>query len=146
MYRRYRMDYMKFVNYHRDTNADITIGAIPYGADRAKDFGLMKIDEKRRVKVGARARGHACMHACMHRWMLGHLPAARSCSWVRLWGFRTLGRGLRMAHMGMHACMWSSCGKPHVLFSRATTAEAWVARRAAGSTCRWGGGGALGPC
>ncbi|GLC41372.1 Glucose-1-phosphate adenylyltransferase [Pleodorina starrii] len=45
----YRMDYMKFVNYHRETNADITIGCIPYGSDRAKEFGLMKIDDKRRV-------------------------------------------------------------------------------------------------
>ncbi|MEW5305203.1 MAG: hypothetical protein WDW36_007761 [Sanguina aurantia] len=45
----YRMDYMKFVNYHRDSNADITIGSIAYGSERAKEFGLMKIDDKRRV-------------------------------------------------------------------------------------------------
>jgi glucose-1-phosphate adenylyltransferase len=45
----YRMDYMKFVNYHRDANADITIGCLAYGSDRAKEFGLMKIDENRRV-------------------------------------------------------------------------------------------------
>ena len=50
------MDYMKFVNYHRETNADITIGCIAYGSDRAKEFGLMKIDEKRRVTVRARDR------------------------------------------------------------------------------------------
>lgn len=49
---RYRMDYMKFVNYHRETNADVTIGCIAYGSDRAKEFGLMKIDDKRRVMVG----------------------------------------------------------------------------------------------
>lgn len=49
----YRMDYMKFVNYHRETNADITIGCIAYGSDRAKEFGLMKIDDKRRVTVSA---------------------------------------------------------------------------------------------
>ncbi|MEW5310284.1 MAG: hypothetical protein WDW38_002096 [Sanguina aurantia] len=47
----YRMDYMKFVNYHRDSNADITIGSIAYGSERAKEFGLMKIDDKRRVTV-----------------------------------------------------------------------------------------------
>ncbi len=47
----YRMDYMKFVNYHRETNADVTIGCIPYGSDRAKEFGLMKIDKDRRVLV-----------------------------------------------------------------------------------------------
>eukprot|EP00197_Chlamydomonas_leiostraca_P013005 CAMPEP_0202865908 /NCGR_PEP_ID=MMETSP1391-20130828/6669_1 /ASSEMBLY_ACC=CAM_ASM_000867 /TAXON_ID=1034604 /ORGANISM="Chlamydomonas leiostraca, Strain SAG 11-49" /LENGTH=514 /DNA_ID=CAMNT_0049545799 /DNA_START=33 /DNA_END=1577 /DNA_ORIENTATION=- len=45
----YRMDYMKFVNYHRETDADVTIGCIPYGSDRAKEFGLMKIDDNRRV-------------------------------------------------------------------------------------------------
>ncbi|KAG1652094.1 hypothetical protein FOA52_001015, partial [Chlamydomonas sp. UWO 241] len=45
----YRMDYMKFVNYHREMNADITIGALPNGPEKAKDFGLMKIDENRRV-------------------------------------------------------------------------------------------------
>lgn len=50
---RYRMDYMKFANYHRDTNADITIGCIPYGDERAKEFGLMKIDDKRRVTVSS---------------------------------------------------------------------------------------------
>lgn len=45
----YRMDYMRFVTEHRETNADITIGALSYGSDRAKEFGLMKIDENRRV-------------------------------------------------------------------------------------------------
>jgi len=45
----YRMDYMKFVDYHRDMNADITVGCIPNSADRAKEFGLMKIDDKRRI-------------------------------------------------------------------------------------------------
>jgi NDP-sugar pyrophosphorylase family protein len=47
----YRMDYMKFVDYHRDMNADITVGCIPNSADRAKEFGLMKIDDKRRIIV-----------------------------------------------------------------------------------------------
>lgn len=45
------MDYMSFVNYHRDNNADITIGCIPYGSDRAKEFGLMKINEDRKIMV-----------------------------------------------------------------------------------------------
>lgn len=45
----YRMDYMKFVNYHREMDADITIGALPNGPERAKEFGLMKIDENRRI-------------------------------------------------------------------------------------------------
>lgn len=45
----YRMDYMKFVNYHREADADISIGCIAYGDERAKEFGLMKIDDRRRV-------------------------------------------------------------------------------------------------
>jgi glucose-1-phosphate adenylyltransferase len=45
----YRMDYMQFVDYHRQLNSDITIGCIAYDEDRASDFGLMKIDSNRRV-------------------------------------------------------------------------------------------------
>ena len=40
----YRMDYMDFVNKHRETNADITITCLPCDDERASDFGLMKID------------------------------------------------------------------------------------------------------
>ena len=45
----YRMDYMNFVNYHRSTDADITIGCLPMDDSRASDFGLMKIDEEGRI-------------------------------------------------------------------------------------------------
>jgi len=45
----YRMDYMKFVNYHRESNADITLGCLPYDDSRAKEFGLMTIDSNRRI-------------------------------------------------------------------------------------------------
>lgn len=45
----YRMDYMKFVNDHRATGADITIGCIANGPERAKEFGLMKIDKDRKI-------------------------------------------------------------------------------------------------
>lgn len=40
---RYRMDYMQFVDYHRTSGADITIGCIAYDEKRASDFGLMKV-------------------------------------------------------------------------------------------------------
>lgn len=40
---RYRMDYMQFVDYHRSSGADITIGCIAYDESRASDFGLMKV-------------------------------------------------------------------------------------------------------
>jgi glucose-1-phosphate adenylyltransferase len=45
----YRMDYMKFVQKHRETGADITVAAIPCDEKRAGDFGLMKIDKKGRI-------------------------------------------------------------------------------------------------
>jgi glucose-1-phosphate adenylyltransferase len=40
----YRMDYMAFVDAHRATGADISVGCIPCDEERASDFGLMKID------------------------------------------------------------------------------------------------------
>ena len=47
------MDYMKFVEHHRATGADITIGCLPVDMERASDFGLMKIDEDGRIVVRA---------------------------------------------------------------------------------------------
>lgn len=35
----------QFVDYHRATGADVTIGCLPVDAKRASDFGLMKIDK-----------------------------------------------------------------------------------------------------
>lgn len=45
----YRMDYMDFVQNHRQSGADITISTLPMDDSRASDFGLMKIDNKGRV-------------------------------------------------------------------------------------------------
>ncbi|KAK4482893.1 hypothetical protein RD792_010066 [Penstemon davidsonii] len=45
----YRMDYMDFVQDHRQSGADITISCLPIDESRASDFGLMKIDNKGRV-------------------------------------------------------------------------------------------------
>ncbi|KAF5465656.1 hypothetical protein F2P56_015639 [Juglans regia] len=45
----YRMDYMDFVQNHRNSGADITISSIPMDDSRASDFGLMKIDNKGRI-------------------------------------------------------------------------------------------------
>ena len=50
------MDYMKFVEHHRSTNADITIGCLPVDYERASDFGLMKIDDEGRIFVRPRLR------------------------------------------------------------------------------------------
>lgn len=43
------MDYMKFVDYHRSMGADVTVGCLPCDAERATEFGLMKIDGNNRV-------------------------------------------------------------------------------------------------
>ncbi|XP_068658393.1 glucose-1-phosphate adenylyltransferase large subunit 3, chloroplastic/amyloplastic [Aristolochia californica] len=45
----YRMDYMDFIQKHRESGADITISCLPMDDSRASDFGLMKIDNKGRV-------------------------------------------------------------------------------------------------
>lgn len=45
----YRMDYGQFVQRHRDTNADITISAVPMDERRASAFGLMKLDDSGRI-------------------------------------------------------------------------------------------------
>ncbi|KAJ6839638.1 glucose-1-phosphate adenylyltransferase large subunit 3, chloroplastic/amyloplastic isoform X1 [Iris pallida] len=45
----YRMDYMDFVQKHRQSGADITLSTLAMDDSRASDFGLMKIDNKGRV-------------------------------------------------------------------------------------------------
>ncbi|XP_027338894.1 glucose-1-phosphate adenylyltransferase large subunit 1, chloroplastic-like isoform X2 [Abrus precatorius] len=45
----YRMDYMDFVQNHRESKADITLSCLPMDDSRASDFGLMKIDRKGRI-------------------------------------------------------------------------------------------------
>ena len=45
----YRMDYQKFVQRHRETNADITLSVLPMDEKRASDFGLTKIDDNGRI-------------------------------------------------------------------------------------------------
>nr|CAB3498303.1 unnamed protein product [Digitaria exilis] len=45
----YRMDYMDFVQSHRQRGADISICCLPIDDSRASDFGIMKIDDTGRV-------------------------------------------------------------------------------------------------
>ncbi len=45
----YRMDYTKFIEHHRKTNADITLSVVPIDEKRASSFGLMKIDDQGRI-------------------------------------------------------------------------------------------------
>jgi glucose-1-phosphate adenylyltransferase len=41
----YRMDYRDFLRRHFETNADITVSAIPCRSEEAKEFGLLKTDK-----------------------------------------------------------------------------------------------------
>jgi hypothetical protein len=53
------MDYMQFVDYHRSSNADITIGCIAYDETRASDFGLMKVSSRpTRCRINLPERVH----------------------------------------------------------------------------------------
>jgi len=45
----YRMDYLEFLQKHKATGADITVGALPCDDERASSFGLMKIDDTGRI-------------------------------------------------------------------------------------------------
>jgi glucose-1-phosphate adenylyltransferase len=45
----YRMDYMKLVQHHIDTGADISVACAPVDESRASDFGLVKIGKSGRI-------------------------------------------------------------------------------------------------
>jgi glucose-1-phosphate adenylyltransferase len=42
----YQMDYRRFLDRHRETNADVTISVIPTDESRASSFGLVKTNER----------------------------------------------------------------------------------------------------
>ena len=86
----YRMDYMKFVEHHRATGADITIGCLPVDHERAADFGLMKIDDE----------GNIIVSHCWHR----ALPAAAAAAQDLLRG--PVCRILHTAQHGLHGIPW----------------------------------------
>ncbi|KVG39866.1 Nucleotidyl transferase [Cynara cardunculus var. scolymus] len=45
----YRMDYERFIQAHRETDAGIIVAALPMDEKRATAFGVMKIDEEGRT-------------------------------------------------------------------------------------------------
>jgi glucose-1-phosphate adenylyltransferase len=45
----YKMDYSKMVAYHEEMGADLTIGALRVTPQEAREFGVMQIDESRRI-------------------------------------------------------------------------------------------------
>src|SRR5690606_23925189 len=51
----YRMDYREMLQTHLDSNADITIAALPVSRDQVSQLGVMKADETGRV-IGFREK------------------------------------------------------------------------------------------
>ena len=47
----YKMDYSKFVDYHIQNNADITIAVVPVDREAATQFGIMKINDDTRINT-----------------------------------------------------------------------------------------------
>ncbi|KAJ4731776.1 Glucose-1-phosphate adenylyltransferase [Rhynchospora pubera] len=45
----YRMDYMDFIQKHKESNADISVSCVTMDDSRASDFGLVKIDKEMRI-------------------------------------------------------------------------------------------------
>jgi len=45
----YRMDYSKFVQFHRDNNADLTVAALPTPAHEVHRFGVLRADDDGRI-------------------------------------------------------------------------------------------------
>ncbi|WP_069792115.1 glucose-1-phosphate adenylyltransferase [Cyanobacterium sp. IPPAS B-1200] len=71
----YRMDYSKFVEHHRKTNADITISVVPIDEKRAEAFGLMKIDDSGRITdFSEKPKGDALKQMAVDTSILGLNP------------------------------------------------------------------------
>ncbi len=45
----YRMDYSKFIKYHRDNRADVTLGAIPVSREETSRFGVFRVDASQKI-------------------------------------------------------------------------------------------------
>jgi glucose-1-phosphate adenylyltransferase len=45
----YRMDFHKFIKFHNDNNADISLAVIPVERSKVKELGIMKLDDNSRV-------------------------------------------------------------------------------------------------
>lgn len=45
----YKMNYAKMVDYHKRVNADLTVAALPVSRNKAKEFGVMQVDEHDRI-------------------------------------------------------------------------------------------------
>jgi glucose-1-phosphate adenylyltransferase len=74
----YRMNYADFIRRHRETEADITLLAVPVDESRASEFGLMKIDRNGRViSFSEKPKGDALEAMQVDTTVLG-LPAKKA--------------------------------------------------------------------
>ena len=77
----YRMDYSKFVEHHRETNADITLSVVPIDDKRASSFGLMKIDGQGRIiDFSEKPKGEALKNMQVDTTILGLTPEQAKAS------------------------------------------------------------------
>ncbi len=68
----YRMDYRKFIHYHRDLDADLTIPVIAVEEEKASDFGLLKIDDNNNVlEFSEKPKGDALKKMAVDTGQLG---------------------------------------------------------------------------
>lgn len=56
----YKMNYVSMVQAHIDSQADLTIGALPVDLESAKEFGVMQIDEQHRLIGFQEKPSHPC--------------------------------------------------------------------------------------
>src|SRR5262249_46185498 len=59
----YRMNYADFIQRHRETKADITLGVVPVAARRASDFGLVRLDAQGRGRGVSEKPTRGALHA-----------------------------------------------------------------------------------
>ena len=45
----YKMNYMKMIEFHKETEADLTVGALTVDRESAKQFGVMQINDQHRI-------------------------------------------------------------------------------------------------
>jgi ADP-glucose pyrophosphorylase len=70
--RLYRMDYEKFIQAHREIDADISVAALPMDEKRATAFGLMKIDvEGRIIEFAKKPKGEQLKEMIVDTTILG---------------------------------------------------------------------------
>ncbi|KAJ0868305.1 putative glucose-1-phosphate adenylyltransferase [Helianthus annuus] len=80
----YRMDYEKFIQAHRVSDANITFAALPMDEKRATSFGLMKIDEEGRIiEFSEKPKGEK-------------LQATKKCRLLQVWEYNVFSKNVML--------------------------------------------------